>query len=174
MKEVSVFAKNSKGQIVLQEMRWGLIPASYSGHLADWGASTTHARIETVATTPSFENAWHRKRRVIFPLDRYFERACLGADLLGKKGKREKIAITRADGKPMGVAGIYDYAVTLDGPVLSVAMLTRAPGDRMLTIHDREPAVLDPEDWQGWLDGAVTVGAARPWADDAFNLEAVA
>ncbi len=174
MKTVSVFSRNSKGQIVLKDMRWGLIPANYSGRLADWSASTTHARIETVATTSSFENAWRLRRRVIFPLERYFEKACLGADLLGRKGKKEKVAISRADDKPMGVAGLYDYAVTLDGPVLSVAMLTRASGDRMLTIHDREPAVLEPEDWQAWLDGSDAIDPAIPWRDDAFKLEAAA
>lgn len=172
MATVNVFAKNSQGEIVPKQMRMGLIPASYSGRVADWTASTTHACVETAATLPSFEHAWRRKRRVIILVDRYFEKAVLESDLLGKKRKKRKVAISRADGKPMGVAGLYDYAVTLDGPILSAAMLTRAPGGRMSEIHDREPAVLEEKDWKRWLDGE-DVDVETPWADNAFQIEAV-
>ena len=141
MKTVQVFARNSQGQVVLQQMKWGLIPASFTGHVSDWMASTFHARLETVATTRSFLSGWQKKRRVIFPMERYFEKVNAGADLLGKKAGLKRVAIKRADEKPLGVAGIYDYAKTLDGPILSVATLTRSPGPRMSLIHDREPVV---------------------------------
>lgn len=169
-KPVSVFAKNSQGEVVVKQMHWGLVDASYRGFLSDWGASTTHARLETVATLPAFENAWKRKRRVIFPMECYYGKAVVGEDLLGRKGKAEKVAIRRADGKPMGVAGIYDFSHLMDGPLLSAAMLTREPGRRMYTVHDREPVVLEPEDWQAWLDGSDAFDLTVPWADAAFEI----
>jgi putative SOS response-associated peptidase YedK len=151
-------------------MHWGLMPASYHGYLSDWGANTTHARLETVATLPAFESAWAHKRRVIFPMDGYFEKASLGTDLTGRKAKAERVAILRSDGKPMGAAGIYDYAQLMDGTILSAAMLTREAGKRMATFHDREPVILDPEDWQAWLDGSDELDLMSPWADDAFQV----
>jgi putative SOS response-associated peptidase YedK len=169
-KKVSVYAKNRTGEVVLQAMHWGLVPATYNGYLSDWNASTSHARLETVAGLPAFEGAWRRKRRVIFPMECFYEKAIIGQDLVGRKGKAEKVAIKRADEKPMGVAGIYDYAQLLDGPLLSAAMLTREPGRRMSAIHDREPVVLEPGDWQVWLDGSDAIDLTTPWANDAFDV----
>jgi putative SOS response-associated peptidase YedK len=169
-KKVTVFAKNKAGVAVMKEMHHGLIPAHFTGYLSDWGASTTHARLETVATTDAFSNAWTLKRRVIFPLECYYGKARLGSDLLGSKGKAERVAIKRADEFPLGVAGIYDYAQLADGALLSAAMLTREPGKRMYAIHDREPVVLEPQDWQAWLDGSETLDLATPWSDDAFMV----
>lgn len=169
-KKVSVYAKNKGGEVVVKEMHWGLIDASFTGYLSDWGASTTHARLETVAELPAYANAWRRKRRVIFPMESYQRKAILDTDLVRRKGKPQPVDIRRADGKPLGVAGIYDYANLIDGPLLSVAMLTRAPGKRMYAIHDREPVVIDPEDWQAWLDGSDEIDLATPWGDEAFTL----
>ena len=165
--KVAVYAKNRADQVVVKDMHHGLVPTHFSGYLYEWGASTTHARLETVAETQTFANAWARKRRVIFPLDCYYGKASLGADLMGRPGRTERVAVKRADEKPMGIAGLYDYAMLADGPLLSAAMLTRAPGKRMSSIHDREPVVLEPDDWQAWLDG-IDLDLATPWADEAF------
>lgn len=170
LRKVSVYAKNKTGVVVVQEMHWGLVESGYTGYLSEWGAKTTHARLETVATLPAFREAWRRKRRVIFPMDCYYGEAIVGNDLLGGKRKKQKVAIKRSDAKPMGVAGIYDYAQLPDGPLLSAAMLTREPGRKMLPIHDREPVILEPEDWQDWLDGSDAIDLIAPWADDAFEI----
>ena len=169
-KKVSVYARNSEGAVVVKEMHWGLIPASFTGYVGDWGASTAHARLETVATLPAFENAWKRKRRVIFPMNCYYEKASLGTATNGRKAKAERVAILRTDGKPMGVAGLYDHAQLMDGPLLSVAMLTREVGPRMAQFHDREPLLLEPEDWDAWLSGSDSIDLETPWADDAFQV----
>ena len=169
-KMVTVLAKNREGKITDIEMRWGLIPASYTGFIEAWTASTINARLETVAELPSFENAWALKRRVIFPLERYVQKVTTGANVFGGKPAAKKVAITRADGKPFGVAGIYDHSKTMDGPILSVASLTRAPGPRMAKVHDREPVVVDFENWKAWLDGSDELNLATPWPDDAFDL----
>lgn len=153
-------------------MRWGLIPASFQGHVSEWTFSTMNARLETVAQATSFKMAWAKKRRVIIPMERYFEWLPASNGFFGKTAKKQRVAITRSDGQPTGVAGIYDYAQTLDGPVLSVAMLTRAPGPRMAEVHDREPVVIDPQDWQAWLNGSDDIEIYSAWKDDAFSLEA--
>lgn len=170
-KTITVLAKNREGKIADVDMRWGLIPASYAGFVDAWTASTMNARLETVAELPSFEHAWNKKRRVIIPMEKYVQKITTGANIFGGKPVAKKVAITRADGKPLGVAGIYDHARTMDGPVLSVASLTREPGPRMAKVHDREPVVIDFEDWRVWLDGSDDLDLATPWADDAFDLK---
>lgn len=166
--KVAVYAKNRADQVVVKDMHHGFVPAHFSGYLAEWSARTTHARLETVATTHTFASAWARKRRVIFPLECYYAKASLASDLTGRRSRTERAAVKRADDKPMGVAGLYDYAILADGPLLSAAMLTRAPGKRMSSIHDREPVILEPDDWQAWLDGADSLDLATAWADEAF------
>jgi putative SOS response-associated peptidase YedK len=168
---ITVLAKNREGKIADIDMRWGLIPASYTGHVEAWTASTMNARLETVAELPSFQHAWSKKRRVIIPMENYVQKVTTGANVFGGKPAAKKVAITRADGKPLGVAGIYDHAQTMDGPILSVASLTREPGPRMAKVHDREPVVIDLENWRAWLDGADNLGLEAPWADDAFDLK---
>jgi len=168
--QIAVLAKNSKGDVVLQKMRWGLIPASFTGFPESWDANTTHARIETVAELQSFKNAWSKKKRVIVPMEHIYQKAPVSAISGGRSSQKIRVAISRADKKPLGVAGIYDYAQTATGPVLSFAMLTREPGSRMVEIHDREPVVIEPERFQDWLDGADDLALERPWADDAFEV----
>ncbi len=171
-RKVSVFARNRAGEVVVQDMHWGLVEPTYRGYLSDWGAKTTHARLETVSVLPAFKDSWARKRRVIFPMECYYGEASLTDDLLGRKAKKQRVAIKRSDGKPLGVAGIYAHSHLMDGPLLSAAMLTRAPGRRMFDIHDREPVVIDPEDWDVWLDGTDALNLETPWADDGFVIVA--
>ncbi len=170
MRTVKVLAKNSIGKVVFQDMRWGLIPSSHTGPIKEWTWHTFNAQLEEIHTKPAFRTAWFKKKRVIFPMERYFEKTTAPLDLLGNQRGQQRVAITRTDDKPLGVAGLYDYAKTADGPVLSVAMLTRAPGDRMRTIHDREPVVLEPETWQAWLDGSDDIDLLTPWDDNAFTI----
>jgi putative SOS response-associated peptidase YedK len=40
----------------------------------------------------------------------------------------------------------------------------------MARFHDREPVILDPEDWQAWLDGTDDLDLTTPWDDDAFQV----
>lgn len=176
MRMVKVMAKNAKGGYVIKDMHWGLVPASHTGHVKDWFRAyhTYHAQLEEVAMKPAFQNAWFRKRRVLLPMERYFEKTKAKPNLFGNDGGLIRVAISRADDKPLAVAGLYDYAQTADGPFLSVAMLTRAPGNRMMTIHGREPVVVEPENWQAWLDGSDDIDLTTPWRDDAFTVETAA
>lgn len=40
----------------------------------------------------------------------------------------------------------------------------------MFAIHDREPVILEPEDWQAWLDGSDEIDLMTAWGDDAFEV----
>ena len=61
---------------------------------------TYNARSETVHEKPSFRDAWKRAQHCIIPADAIFEPDW-------RSGKAVATRITRADGAPMGIAGLW-------------------------------------------------------------------
>lgn len=83
--------------------RWGLISGPTRSH-ALAGAeklSTFNARDDRVANAFTFRNAWHRVQHCIIPADAIFEPDW-------RSGKAVATRFTRADGMPLGVAGLWD------------------------------------------------------------------
>ena len=173
-KKVDLLARNSQGLHIPKEMEWGLIPPRYNAAPELCDKRLFHARIETAHQLESFRELWRRKWRCLFPMDAFHQKVKAGSDLFGKGTKGAKLAITRTDGLPLGVAGIYNAIKTDKGLLLTAAMLTRDPGARMAQIHDREPVVVEPKDFAAWLDGADNLDLRSPWADDGFTYRMVA
>jgi putative SOS response-associated peptidase YedK len=171
---VDVYARNSEGLHVLKPMRWGLIPPSYAAAPELYDGNTYHARLETAHEKPAYRDAWRKKWRCLFPMESFRQKVKAGSDLFGKTDKKVNLDITRTDGKPLGVAGLYSAIKTPTGLILSAAMLTREPGIQMAKIHDREPVVIEPEDFSAWLDGADHLDLMAPWSDSAFTYKLVA
>jgi putative SOS response-associated peptidase YedK len=61
---------------------------------------TYNARSETVASKPSFRDAWKKNQHCIIPAEAIFEPDW-------RSGKAVATSIFRADGKPMGIAGLW-------------------------------------------------------------------
>ncbi len=57
------------------------------------------------------------------------------------------------ESKPFAFAGLYDL---YRGELLSCTILTTSPNELMAKVHDRMPVILDPEDYDRWLDPEVT------------------
>jgi putative SOS response-associated peptidase YedK len=78
------------------------------------------------------------------------------------EGSRQPYLLRRRDGRPMGLAAVWDRwepPATADaaGEVLeSCAILTTPANELVARLHDRMPLVLDPADYELWLDPAVT------------------
>lgn len=62
--------------------------------------STFNARSETVAEKPSFREAWKKGQHCIIPAQAIYEPDW-------RSGKAIPTRITRVDGRPMGIAGIW-------------------------------------------------------------------
>ena len=93
---------------------WGLIPHwSKDGKVK----GTFNARSETVAEKPSFRDAWRKGLRCIVPAIAVYEPDW-------RSGKAVPTAVSRADGQPMGVAGIWSGWRGPNGWVDSFTMLT--------------------------------------------------
>lgn len=78
---------------------FGLVPAW--AHDLKIIRSTYNARAETLGEKPSFRHAWQHGQLCIIPAEVLFE-PCY------ETGKSVRWAIKRADGKPMGIAGLWE------------------------------------------------------------------
>ncbi|MFN7223650.1 MAG: SOS response-associated peptidase [Paracoccaceae bacterium] len=142
---VAVVTSDS-GQRRLRAMRWGFVPAWYKTP-AD-GPLIINARSDTIATKPAFRDAV-RKRRCIVPASGFYEWQT------APDGTKLPWYFTRADGQPMGLAGIWQRWGDLD----TCAIVSTGAGPGMAALHHREAVILEPDDWPLWL-GEVGHGAA--------------
>src|SRR5580698_5260930 len=101
----------------LDPLRWGLIPAWAKD--AKLGNKLALARVETVATTPAFRDAF-RSRRCLVVVDGFYEWKRDG------KGPGQPFVIRRPDGAPFALAGVWDRWTSKDGEIIeSCAILTQ-------------------------------------------------
>src|SRR3569833_1972323 len=97
-------------------VRWDLIPWSWTQPVKAKKFLATNARSETVATASAFKAAYAR-RRCLIPADGFFE-------WTGEKGAKTRWLITPADQPWFCFAGLWDRAMTADGPIDSCTILT--------------------------------------------------
>lgn len=126
--------------------RWGLIPSwakdpSIAGRLIN-------AQAETVATKAAFRGAF-RQRRCLVLADGFYE---------WKQGERPRqpLYIRMRDGRPFAFAGLWERWVGPDGLAIdSCILLTITPNDLLRPFHQRIPVILNPRDYDPWLDPGV-------------------
>lgn len=113
---------------------------------------TYNARSETVHEKPSFRDAWRLSRHCIIPAEGFFEPDW-------RSGKAVPTRIVRADGKPMGIAGIWTGWKQPNGEILrSFTMLTINADDHpfMRNFHREEDekrmiVILQEDEYDDWL-----------------------
>lgn len=89
--------------------RWGMIPpGTPAAKLANAGkVPTFNARSETAHTLWTFRNAWAKAQHCIIPADAIFEPDWRPI-YEGRAEKSVPTLFTRADGSPLGIAGLWD------------------------------------------------------------------
>jgi putative SOS response-associated peptidase YedK len=157
-----VHREPGNGERHLDLLRWGLIP----GFTKDLKAAKRpiNARSETAPSSGMFRSAL-RCRRALVPADAFYEWKAV-AD-----GK-QPYAIARRDGEPLAFAGMWESWRAPDGETLrTFAILTTAANDDMVTLHDRMPVILEPDDWDRWLEDDDGYGELmRPAAPGVVRL----
>lgn len=131
-------------------VRWGFLP-SFVKDPKDFPL-VINARAESVATKPSFRNAIKR-RRCIFIADAFYE-WMRDRDNRGKNRKPSvPFLIRRRDGNPMALAGIWETWTGPNGEEQDTACILTTDANALVApIHDRMPVILEPEDFDTWLD----------------------
>ena len=125
--------------------RWGLIP-SWAKDIKI-GSRMINARSETVAEKPSFRAAFKR-RRCLIPADGFYE-------WQKRNGGKQPMFIRPAAGEELSfaLAGLWELWRDPDGGTLqSCTILTTSPNELMAPIHNRMPVIIEPEDYDLWLD----------------------
>ncbi len=135
----------------LVAMRWGFIPHRYKTPTD--GPLLINARAETIAEKPAFREAC-RARRCLVPASGFYEWT-KDAD-----GKRLPHYITRADGAPLVMGGVWQDWAREGEQLTTCAVVTLPSSSDVAHIHHRMPLVLTLRDWPVWL-GEEGKGAAR-------------
>lgn len=131
----------------MDQVRWGLVPSWADDPKV--GHKLSLARIETVSKTPAFRDVI-RRHRCLVVVDGFYEWKRDG------KKSSQPFFIHRLDHAPFALAGVWDRWVSRDGEVIeSAAILTQPARPPVDVIHDRMPVVLEPAEWDRWLDPAV-------------------
>lgn len=145
-------------------MRWGLIPSWAKD--AKIGAQTINARVETVASKPSFRAAWQR-RRCLVPVSGYYEWPPTGTI-------KQPYFIHPLESPLLFFAGLWEQWLAPEGnAVLSYSIITRAAMGDVSRLHDRMPLALQPQVFADWLSGnaarAQSIVDAAPPVTVAFH-----
>ena len=128
------------------------------GLIPHWAKKKTHARftynarIETVHEKPSFRDAWRKGQHCIIPVAAIYEPD-------HRSGKSVATRIQRADGKAMGIAGLWADCTLPDGEqIFSFTMLMMNADDHpfMKNYHKKDEekrmvTILQEESYDAWL-----------------------
>jgi len=131
----------------LSLVRWGLIPSWAKD--ASGSASMINARSESAATKPAFRDAL-KSRRCLVPADGFYEWA--------RDGKtRQPYCFEVNGGELFTFAGLWERWKDPSGQwIKSCSILTTTPNAVTSAVHDRMPVILNPDDYDLWLDPGFT------------------
>ncbi|RUP32963.1 MAG: SOS response-associated peptidase [Curvibacter sp.] len=138
--------------------RFGLVPHWAKDESV--GRHTYNARSETVASKPSFRDAWRLGRRCIVPAEAIYEPDW-------RSGRSVPTRIRRRDGQPLALAGVWTGWRSPTGEVLRSFSLLTVNADQhpfMRQFHKPEEekrmvVVLPPQALQTWLQAPVAEAA---------------
>jgi len=123
----------------IADLTWGLIPS--------WSAEAKafiNARAETLEDKPSFSDSF-RLRRCLIPADGFFEWERVG------RSKRP-FYFQLNDESQFAFGGIWDQRRSDEQSIKSCAIITTAANELVGALHDRMPAILEPDSYEVWLN----------------------
>ena len=156
--------RKTRGERKMDMLRWGLIP-SWSKDAAI-ASKLINARGETVAEKPSFRSAYE-SRRCLVPVDGFYEWRTEG-------GKKQPFRIGFREGKPFAFAGLWESWTVPEGlkdtgdTVETFTIVTTNANPKLVPIHHRMPVIVDPTDYELWLEGGSDEANAviKPFSQD--------
>lgn len=133
-------------------LKWGLVP--FWAKEAKVGYSMINARAETVASKPAYREAF-RRRRCLVPASGFYEWRAEGS------GPKQPYHFCCAEGGPMTFAGLWERWEKGAEPLETFTIVVGPANDQVRPYHDRMPAILDPAQWDAWLDPASPADALQ-------------
>ena len=146
------------GERIARTMRWGLVPGWAKDPAI--GAKLNNARADTIGQKPAFRNAF-RRFRCILPANGFYEWRAASQP----KARKQPFYIHPPDTDGLfAMAGLMERWNGPDGPLYTCCVITTDANPVMAPIHDRMPVLLQPSQFDAWLD---------PHNDDAEGLKAM-
>lgn len=143
MQQVPIIRHNRAGERELVQVRWGLVPRWAKE--PSIGARMINARAETLATRGAFRNAFARHRCLV-PANGFYEWQPL------RSGKLP-LHIGMQDGRPFGLAGLYERWLSPHGEVLDTCtIVTTSACESLRHVHERMPVIVPDAEYARWLD----------------------
>jgi putative SOS response-associated peptidase YedK len=131
------------GQREWTHLHWGLIPSWAKD--PKMAARMINARSETAVEKPAFRAAFKR-RRCLIPASGFYEWQKTGSS-------KQPMYIHPTDAPLFALAGLWEtWQIPGGGELDSCTILTTTPNSFMQTIHDRMPVILEPADFDMWLE----------------------
>ncbi|MBW4613891.1 MAG: SOS response-associated peptidase [Desmonostoc vinosum HA7617-LM4] len=133
------------GKREFRHLYWGLIPSwAKDSKIA---AKLINARSETVAEKPAFRSAF-KQRRCLVLADGFYE-------WQKQQSKKQPFYFRLQDGQPFVFAGLWEKWQSPTEEITSCTILTTTANELLQPIHDRMPVILQPQDYDLWLDPQV-------------------
>ena len=139
---------------VLVHAQWGLVPhwVKSASDAKLRAPKLVNAKSDLASTGTAFRDAWLKGQRCIVPMAAFYEDDY-------RSGKAVPTRISRIDGKPMGVAGLWARWEGADGEVIvSYALLTVNANNHSLLHRYQQPgseksmpAILNEGAYDAWL-----------------------
>jgi len=142
-------------------VKWGLVPRWAKDPAT--GARMNNARAETVAEKPSFREAY-RKRRCLIPANGFYEWKL-------ERGLKQPYYIHPAGAELFAFAGLWEQWKDPHRSLATCAIITTEANEKMATVHDRMPVILDTRDFPRWLAGEE--GLLRPCSSNIIDIRKV-
>ncbi|QDP58376.1 MAG: putative SOS response-associated peptidase [Prokaryotic dsDNA virus sp.] len=128
---------------------WGLVPHWWHQDLSEKKFTTINAKSEEITAKATYRDAV-RHQRCIVPAVCFYE---------WRKSDKQPFAIGLGDGhegfRPFLMAGIWSHWTghfkNEPFDAITFTVLTREAGDKMATVHTREPAILTEDEIRPWL-----------------------
>jgi putative SOS response-associated peptidase YedK len=135
------------GRRRLGTLRWGFVP--HWVRQLKGARQPINARVESVATSKMFGDAF-RRRRCLLPADGFYE-----WQDRGEGRAKQPYLLADPDGAPLALAGIWsswrDPGQQDPDPLYSAAIVTTAAKGAMEELHPRMPLMLPESLWAEWL-----------------------
>ena len=159
----------------LRVVRWGLVPSWAKDRKV--ASKFINARAETLAEKPAFRKAF-AVRRCLLPADGYYEwytadeaddepSEGAGGGPAGRrktagKPRKQPYFIRNRGGGVLPMAGLYEFWRDPNAPpdvdpwLWTSVVITTEATDEVGRIHDRMPMLVEPHNWDRWLDPQLT------------------
>jgi putative SOS response-associated peptidase YedK len=152
-----------------EAVMWGLIP--FWAKDPSIASRLINARSETAAEKPAYRAAM-KYRRCIVPATGFYEWQKTGRE-------KQPYFIHLKESAVMAMAGLWEMWQSPDGSEIETCtILTTDANELLRSIHQRMPVLLQPDDYEAWLDPdqrdpREVAHLMRPAESDAMDMFAV-